>query len=81
MRQNRSKRRQRRAKLRIAPLEISKIGVFFARFDEIERNLQEISEKNYGFIIIIVYNKIQEIYAGRKGYAGYKRIEKENQSD
>lgn len=32
-------------KSRIVPLEISKIGVFPARFDEIERNLQEISEK------------------------------------
>ncbi len=32
-------------KSRIVPLEISKIGVFLARFDEIERNLQEISEK------------------------------------
>lgn len=32
-------------KSQIVPLEISKIGVFPARFDEIERNLQEISEK------------------------------------
>ena len=32
-------------KSRLVPLEISKIGVIPARFDEIERNLQEISEK------------------------------------